>query len=66
MTPTIVEEQRPIRILDIWEYVKRRLPGASIGEIETALHELEMVGIMRNASFSNQVDLRGREYDQSR
>ena len=41
----------PIRILDAWEYIRRRLVGTSIGDVERALDELEEVGIMRNGSL---------------
>ena len=44
-------QQTAIRILDAWEYIRRRLVGTSIGEVERALDELEEVGIMRNGSL---------------
>lgn len=43
--------QSMIRILDVWEYINRRLAGTSIGEIQRALDELDWVGIMRNGSL---------------
>ena len=48
ITRTTDWQQTPIRIMDAWEYINRRLAGTSIGEVEIALDELEMVGIMRN------------------
>jgi len=44
-------QQPAIRILDVWEYINRRLTGTSIGEVQRALDELEAVGIIRNGSF---------------
>ena len=51
ITGTIDRRQKGLRILDAWEYINRRLAGTSIGEVERALDELEMVGIMRNGSL---------------
>ncbi len=46
-----IDGKKTIRILDVWEYINRRLPGTSIGEVERALDELEDVGIVRNGSL---------------
>ncbi len=51
ITRTTDGQQTPIRILDAWEYICRRLVGTSIGEVERALDGLEEVGIMRNRSL---------------
>ncbi len=48
ITRTVDGKRTVIRILDAWEYINRRLAGTSIGEVEKALDELEMVGLMRN------------------
>ena len=44
-------QQTAVRILDVWEYISRRLRGTSVGEVERAIDELEEVGIMRNGSL---------------
>ncbi len=40
-----------IQIMDVWEYIYRRLPGISIVEVERTYDELEQIGIMRNGRF---------------
>ena len=51
ITRTTDGQQAAIRILDVWEYINRRLAGTSISEVQRALDELEEVGIMRNGSL---------------
>ena len=55
ITRTTDEQQTGIKILDLWEYINRRLVGTSIREVERALDDLEEVGIIRNGSLISTV-----------
>lgn len=51
ITQTTNGREIEIQILDAWEYIRRRLPGISLVEVERMFDELEDVGIMRNGSI---------------
>ena len=53
ITPTVDQPRETTSILDLWEYINRRLVNTSVSEVEKALDELEKVGIIRNGSLAS-------------